>query len=436
MKFRIFGVLIWFLMANTLVAQTGAFKTKAFKSPETKFNWDNLVSLTASGDGVGGVLFLQDNQGKKIVVKYEGDDAAAIVYSDFVMTELKIPNSNSTLLPRNGERNSPKDSITFVDVTDKIAVLANAETSKNNARLQSVFMRFETAAGVLIMRNVAGTGECWTVEQIIRGASENTANSQKRAGLLIKALNDKNQAKTLGRLFAADTILGNGDRFQQDYFNAGNLMLDSKAKFIAIDNFSDMSSMEEVGYWMAVKKHEDYAGPVPKTTRQEIDLHTKDWIRMLVHGFRRDGIRTPSLIQVIDVDKSTVQFTSVIKQQVETMLSSFLEKDASKRNRKWQVKWNDFEKNFKTGLLEARGKFSSSSKRLKSGLTKDGEKVLDLKLSFLNECKPSFDEAERIAALKKITPTITKKQNFNFELNINRGDDGANYFRKSAPNPG
>jgi len=70
------------------------------------------------------------------------------------------------------------------------------------------------------------------------------ADANRLDGGLSMVLRNAALMKNLGRLFAADAVLGNGDRIQQ--MNTGNIAFRSDGNVFAIDRTTIMASFESI----------------------------------------------------------------------------------------------------------------------------------------------------------------------------------------------
>ncbi|MEZ6096687.1 MAG: hypothetical protein R3C03_21075 [Pirellulaceae bacterium] len=303
MKMKILSLFLCVLCISSVGwSQTDAFVVPKFEFPETtsKFDWNKIASISASDDGVGGVLFLQDNRDQKIVLKFVGEDAAAMVYADNVLSILKVPNPNSAMLRRGDAPESSAKKLSFEKVLSLLQPELKPNTNPVNERLQKVFQNSDDAQAVVLMRRIRATGESWSLSDVLNGTSKSDAFNPQM--LLCKALNTPIQSQVLGRLLIADAILGNGDRFDEGRItNAGNIMLTSKAQFVSIDNFSDLSSMKEIAWWLLSEKIIDQftGGKLPEELK-EFEITYEQYVDKLTTGFRRDGIPSPNLSKLLN----------------------------------------------------------------------------------------------------------------------------------------
>lgn len=293
---------------------------------------EEWTEISSPGSGVGGVFFVGNGEASS-VVKFVEESPGRVLLAESILGILNVPTPQT---------------ITFNKSSDEFkAVFAKVtELSKNGSdRVKTVYEHTAAQASVVqIQTLIEGAGGSESVQGILTEIDVLKRNSKtpvKTTELmkdpkfndkllavqtLFAALANQDQIKTLGRLSIGDAYLGNEDRLQKPTLNLNNLMLNTNAEFVAIDNFADAPDMQSLAWELKVYdlagSGQDF-GSVKTKIEQTVTLPRKDWFSKVLFGYKMgSGFLTADLDKAMNYDVESARMTGVLKQLTEDLLKN------------------------------------------------------------------------------------------------------------------
>lgn len=295
-------------------------------------NPDEWNQISSPGSGVGGVFFVGKDR-PTTVIKFVEESPGRVLFAESILGLVKVPT------PQTMTYNASSDE--FRSISAKVS-----ELSKNGSdRVKNVYEKTAAQASVVQVQTlIEGAGGSESVQGILsdivalKGGSKTPikttvlmktpkVNDKLLAvKTLLSALANEDQIKTLGRLSIADAYLGNEDRMQKSTLNLNNLMLNTNAEFVAIDNFADAPDMQNLAWELAVYKLTN-SGQVfgnEKTKIEEtVTMPRSVWYSKVLSGYQMgSGFLTANLDLAMDYDAESARMAGVLKQLTEELLKN------------------------------------------------------------------------------------------------------------------
>lgn len=293
-------------------------------------NPDEWNQISSPGSGVGGVFFVGKDR-PTTVIKFVEESPDRVLFAESILGLVKVPT------PQTKTYNASSDE--FRSISAKVS-----ELSQNGSdRVKNVYEKTAAQASVVQVQTlIEGAGGSESVQGILsdivalKGGSKTPikttvlmktpkVNDKLLAvKTLLSALANEEQIKTLGRLSIADAYLGNEDRLQKLTLNLNNLMLNTNAEFVAIDNFADAPDMQNLAWEKAANDLVNGAERIAeeKTKKEKtVTLPRSEWYSKVLSGYQMgSGFRTANLEQAMDYDAESDRMASVLKKLTEDLL--------------------------------------------------------------------------------------------------------------------
>ncbi len=290
--------------------------------------WSSLQTAQPVGDSSSNAVFVVSDGATTVIAKFSSDVPLTISFADQMLKGRNIPVPESVSLPVTDSRAEAGKKAILKKVQD-----AEKKTQAEKATTLSLFEvvkspgKVFTVQGVLQafdLQDTRADPELDTIKKAVGGRKFTSLTQPQRTRLnnqlaavrdLVRCLSDAEQVKLLGRLYAIDAFLGNGDRLQKDGLGANwrNLMLGSVGNntavgFVAIDNHAFAPSLEELAWqdnYKAAAKALKGQTPGKKKEITATVAGRRDWVERLVHGQRvkakYTGISDENLVWCCDL---------------------------------------------------------------------------------------------------------------------------------------
>jgi hypothetical protein len=234
----------------------------------------NVSRVKASGDGAVGVLFVWANDVQAVGGEYSIPTASFIVK----------PLAGSAVSTRFAEKVLTK--VADVDSPDSIE-LAPKTKGYNGVRAvvdDAIKKGWMDAARARPYQN-AGS---FVLQRMMRGYREMANDLEPEGGpeALVRIITNHKLMKNMGKLAAADMIIGNGDRIEA--MNMGNIMFNNDGTIAAIDSASILASFEQL-----IKVNEIREGTLGMEGASQAELRTA-YVEKIAIG----GVSAPTNLQL------------------------------------------------------------------------------------------------------------------------------------------
>lgn len=210
-----------------------------------RWSTDIKYCRPSSGGAVGIVYVWTQNLGWQSAngsyANYEPKDAAFVIKP--IQGSAAPTKFAEGILSKIGGAQSPnsvpikRSTIHAQSLVNMLFRFSNSETdATTKARWQAVFHHYQHADALLIQETQKGIQELGDFYKADEYAKQN--------GGLEKILTNETLMTNLGKLFAADALIGNGDRLSN--MNTGNIAFDAQGQVLAIDSTTILTNFQTI----------------------------------------------------------------------------------------------------------------------------------------------------------------------------------------------
>ncbi|MBD1897942.1 DUF4157 domain-containing protein [Coleofasciculus sp. FACHB-129] len=306
----------------------------------TGVDWSAATkAVPSSGGGMGGVMIVTIG-GTDYILKAINSGAATL-FGEKVLGEIGgAQTTKSQLIPNNGKGEG-------ADIHTMLKTYMTRESDKKRReRWDNNYPFFEKAKYIALQKNMKiGGGE--EMEEIIHSKA------------VLKILHPT-LLYNLGKAMAADTLVGNADRFEE--MNSGNAFVLARNKIGAIDTTTILQNYAEF-----IKE----ANTIPELENLCKGIETnapKAWVQFITQSGLELGAKAPSsnLRKLLaGFDK---WFQGSFKGPLIFKIMEYLDKSAVPSDEQWNLAKNKIKKGFEKGMDEVDKALSDQGyKQLKSG---------------------------------------------------------------------